>query len=121
MNIRTFDYVFEAYLGELILGHSDNLSKFLQNPNLSCVDGWFTANATVETLKSIINDESFALFWEKVLPYAKRLDVNEPTLPRYMSNLELCRTILYIGRTKKWSPHVPKISTTNIIFKPSIL
>ena len=82
MNIRTFDYVFEAYLGELILGHSDNLSKLLQNPNLSCVDGWFTANATVETLKSIINDESFALFWEKVLPYAKRLDVNEPTLPR---------------------------------------
>ena len=78
----TFDYVFEAYLGELILGHSDNLSKFLQNSNLPGIDGRFTANSTVETLKSIKNDENFDLFWEKVLPHAKRLDVNEPTLPR---------------------------------------
>ena len=29
VNIRTFDYVFEAYLGEHILGPSDNLSKLL--------------------------------------------------------------------------------------------
>ena len=49
-------------MGELILGHSDNLSKSLQNANLCAVDGWCIANATVETLKSIINDESFDLF-----------------------------------------------------------
>ena len=49
MNMHTFDYVFGAYWGELILGHSDNLSKSLQNSNLSAVDG-----NTVETLKSIL-------------------------------------------------------------------
>ena len=54
MNMHTFDYVFGAYWGELILGHSDNLSRSLQNSNLSAVDGRCTANATVETLKSIL-------------------------------------------------------------------
>ena len=63
VNMHTFDYVFKVYLGELIFGHSDNLSKSLQNPNLSDVDGWCTANATVEALKSIKNDENFELFW----------------------------------------------------------
>ena len=53
-------------LGEFILCHSDNLSNYLQNPKI--------ANATVETLKSIRNDERFDLFWEKVLTHAKRLD-----------------------------------------------
>ena len=38
-----------------------------------------------KTLESIRNDESFDLFWEKVLTHAKRLDVNEPTLPRQRS------------------------------------
>ena len=85
VNMRTSYYIFGAYLGELILSHSDNWSKSLQNLNLSAVDGRCTANATVETLKSIRNDESFDLFWEKVLTHAKRLDVNEPTLPRQRS------------------------------------
>ena len=85
LNIRTFDYVFGAYLGEFILGHSDNLSRSLQNPNLSAVDGRCTTNATVETLKSIRDDESFDLFWEKVLTHAKILDVNKPTHPKRRS------------------------------------
>ena len=85
VNMRTSYYIFGAYLVELILSHSDNWSKSLQNLNLSAVDGRCTANATVETLKSIRNDESFDLFWEKVLTHAKRLDVNEPTLPRQRS------------------------------------
>ena len=54
VNMRVFDYVFGAYLGELILGHSDNLGKFLQNPNLYAVDGWCTANATVEIIRKVL-------------------------------------------------------------------
>ena len=33
------------------------------NSNLSDVDGWCAANAIVEALKSIRNDENFELFW----------------------------------------------------------
>ena len=85
VNMHTFDYVFGAYLGELIFGHSDNLSKSLQNCNLSVINGRCTTNATVETLESIRNDDSFDLFWEKVLTHAKRSDMNEPILPRQRS------------------------------------
>ena len=69
LNMCSFDYVFGAYLGKLIIGHSDNLSKFLLKLNLSSVDGQCTASATVEILKSVRNDESFDLLWEKVLNY----------------------------------------------------
>ena len=54
VNIRVFDYIFGAYLGELILGRGDNLSKFLQNPNLPAVDGWCTASATVEIIRKVL-------------------------------------------------------------------
>ena len=76
MNRCTFDYVFGTYLGELILCHSDNLSKSLQYPNLSVVDGRCIANSTVEALKRIRNNESFDLLWGKVLTHVNRLKVN---------------------------------------------
>ena len=82
VNMRTFDYIYGAFLGELILGHSDNLSKTLQNPKLSAADGRCVADATVKTLKTIRDDNSFDLFWEKVLKHAQRLGVDDPKLPR---------------------------------------
>ena len=93
--------MFGVYLGELILGHSDNLSKSLQNTNLCAVDGWCIANATVETLKSIINDESFDLFWEKVLEHAKRLNVNKLTLPRQRSQPRTMQDYFWYGKGKE--------------------
>ena len=62
VNMRMFNYLLGAYLGELILRHSDNSRKFLQNYNLSAVNGWCTASATVETLKCVRHDESFDFF-----------------------------------------------------------
>ena len=82
VNMGTFDFNYGAYLGELILAHSDNLSKTLQNPTLSAVDGRNIASATVKTLKSIRTDESFDLFWDKVPKHVERLGVSEPKLPR---------------------------------------
>ena len=82
VNMRTFDYIFGAYLGELILGHSDNLSKTLQNPDLSAVDGHRTATATVNNLRNIRSEGGFNMFWDKILIHANRLDVDKPKLPR---------------------------------------
>ena len=59
MNMRAFNYVFEAYLGEPISGQSDILSKSLQIYNLSAADVLRVANATMETLNSTRNYESF--------------------------------------------------------------
>ena len=59
MNMRAFNYVFEAYLGEPISGQSDILSKSLQIYNLSAADVLCVANATMETLNSTRNYESF--------------------------------------------------------------
>ena len=59
VNMRAFNYVFEAYLGEPISGQSDILSKSLQIYNLSAADVLCVANATMETLNSTRNYESF--------------------------------------------------------------
>ena len=37
--MSTFEYLFGVMLGELILKHSDNLSKTLQDPSLSASEG----------------------------------------------------------------------------------
>ena len=49
--MKTFDYVYGVYLGELILRYSDNLSKTLQSPTLSAVQGQDCANKTKLTRK----------------------------------------------------------------------
>ena len=61
--MKTFNHLFGTTLGELILKHTDNLSKTLQNPKLTAVDAHSIADLTCSTLKQI-------------------LEVSLPTLPR---------------------------------------
>ena len=49
-------------LGELILNHTDNLSRTLQKTNISAAQGQSVAKLTVITLQKIRNDQSFELF-----------------------------------------------------------
>ena len=77
-----FNFVFGAMLGELILRHADNLSSTLQKKSLSAAEGQLVASMTVETLDSIRNDDSFDLFWTKVITFVTSKNVNEPELPR---------------------------------------
>ena len=63
-------------LGELLLRHSDNLSKTLQSPHMSAAEGQKVAAMTVKTLKSLRTDESFQAFWELVQK------TESPSLPR---------------------------------------
>ena len=44
--MTTFDFFFGLLLGELLLNHCDNLSKTLQNPQLSAAGGQTVANMT---------------------------------------------------------------------------
>ena len=47
----TFEYFFGAMLGELILKHTDNLSKALQNPKLRSSEGQELADLTTKRFK----------------------------------------------------------------------
>ena len=61
-----------------------------------------------KTLKSIRNDESFDLLWEKVLTHAKRLDMNEPTLPRKSSQPRSMQNYFGYGNGKEAVQTCPK-------------
>lgn len=67
-------------LGQLILVHSDNLSRTLQKKDISAAEGQEVADLTVKTLSKIRSDDNFELFWKKVLVCAD-LEVDEPHLP----------------------------------------
>ena len=73
------------------------------------VDVQSTVNTTVKTLKSIRNDESFDLFWEKALTHAKRLDENEPTLPRQRPQPKFKQNYFGYGNDKEAVHTCPKV------------
>ena len=70
------------YKLELLLKHSDNLSKTLKSSTMSAAEGQRIADMTVCTLQSIRSDENFLLFWKLVSQKANDLDINEPVIPR---------------------------------------
>lgn len=80
--MEKFDFLFGCLLGELVLQHTDNLSKTLQNQSLSAAEGQQSANLTVKTLQSIRTDQMFDLFWEKATMSADKLSLDPPSLPR---------------------------------------
>lgn len=80
--MKSFKFLFGVMLGELILRHTDNLSRTLQHKTVSAAEGQEIARMTVETLNSIRSGESFDLFWAKVSSTAESLDVGKPQLPR---------------------------------------
>ena len=79
--MRSFNFFFGVVLGELILCHSDNLSRTLQASYVSAADGQRIATMTVKTLQSIRNEDSFKMFWSKTVAEAHELDVSDPVLP----------------------------------------
>jgi hypothetical protein len=64
------------------LSHSDNLSRTLQQPNISAISAQKLANCTVETLKKIRSDEDAQRFWEKTQLESKCHPLEPPKLPR---------------------------------------
>jgi len=64
--MKTFNFLFGTLLGELILKHSDNLSRTLQNVGISAAEGQEVAALTLSTLRSILSDEMFDCFGRKL-------------------------------------------------------
>ena len=80
--MEKFEFLFGVVLGARVLKHTDNLSKILQSPSLTAAEGQKLADLTCQTLEKIHNDESFDLFWQRVILFQKGLEVNEPAIPR---------------------------------------
>ena len=80
--MTTFDYYFGTLLGELVLRHSDNLSRTLQHKSISAAEGQHVAAMVVNTIESMRTEESYQLFWDKVLLSIESLDIEQPQLPR---------------------------------------
>ena len=80
--MEAFKFYFSLLLAEMILRHTDNLSKTLQNPELASMQAYEIAMLTVKTLKSIRTEQNFDLFWEKVELERKQLSIGDPCLPR---------------------------------------
>ena len=79
--MSTFDLFFGLVFGEILLWHTDNLSKALQNP-CSASEGKIVVDMTKRTLQGMQTDESFVLFWQKVNQMASTLEVSDPILLR---------------------------------------
>ena len=70
-------------LAEMVLKHTDNLSRTLQHKTMSTAGGQRVAQMTVQTLQSIQNDKYHHFSWEKVSLIANFLQVDELQLPRH--------------------------------------
>lgn len=81
-HMETFQYFYGVTLGEIILWHTDNLSRTLQKSDISDAQGQEVADLTVKTLQKMRTDESFDLFWKTISRKATTLDLPEPELPR---------------------------------------
>ena len=79
--MKSFNYFFGLVLGEVLLRHTDNLSRTLQK-NIFASEGQLVANMTRRTLQNMRNGQQFDLFWEKVKRMAEESDVDDPALPR---------------------------------------
>ena len=76
---KTFSFFFGVNLAELVLKHTDNLSKTLQSKSMS---GAHIAAMTLTTLKSLRTDDHFTAFWDLVIKAQQELNVSGPELPR---------------------------------------
>ena len=54
-----FDFYYGVVLGELILHHTDNLSRILQKSDISAAEGHNIAGLLVKTLQSLRSDNCF--------------------------------------------------------------
>ena len=80
--MKSFTFFFGTVLGELILRHSDNISRTLQGSHVSAAEGQQVAAMSVKTLQLLRSDENFECFWSKTVSGANERDVSDPVLPR---------------------------------------
>ena len=77
----TFDFVFGCSLGILLLKQTDNLSRALQDSEMSDVVCSAIDQDVMKTLSKDRNDGAYELFGECILERKEELNVQDPKLP----------------------------------------
>ena len=80
--MQKFEFLYGVMLGQLILSHSDNLSRTLQKSDISAAEGQQVAELVVRTLQQLRTDDNYHLFWQKVSKHADHFGLPEAQLPR---------------------------------------
>ncbi len=81
--MKKFSFYFGCCLGVCLLRQTDNLSKTLQDPRLSAVEGQAVATKVLDTLRKDRNDEGFAMFWQALMIRKENFpEIADPVLPR---------------------------------------
>ena len=96
--MEKFSFHFSCLLGEQVLRQTANLSKSLQSPDISAVEGQEMAANVLDALKSKRSDDQFEELWNQALA-SKPEDVGAPTLPRKSR---------ITGATNQHFPETPK-------------
>ena len=77
-----FDFLFGLVLGEKVLRLADNLSRTLQQKDLSAAEGNWVAHLTCETLSTLRTDPEYKIFWDSVIAKQESEGIEPPALPR---------------------------------------
>ena len=80
--MENFNFLYGILIGELLLSHSENLSKILQSADISAAEAQQIVQMTLKTLKDMKTEDKFRSFWLSAIKTAEELGVGEPTLPR---------------------------------------
>ncbi|KAL5493653.1 hypothetical protein EMCRGX_G014862 [Ephydatia muelleri] len=108
--MKTFNYLYGAILGETILRHTDNLSSTLQHKTLSAAEGQQVAMMTIATLSSLcsekIDDEEYCT----VLQQESTITTTTTTINTATSTMNIITS----------STSISKLSTTTTIIITTI-
>ena len=74
-------FYFGVHLAELILKHTDSLSKSLQSTSMSAIEG-----AQHYDSQNAAGYSHYDAFWDLVLKAKQDIDVDDPKLPRFLGN-----------------------------------
>ena len=80
--MKSLKFYFGSQLGERLLGQTDNLSRTLQNRDLSAMDAISLAEVVIKTLEKERSENQFELFWKKINKIKKKLCINDPIVQR---------------------------------------
>uniref|UniRef100_H3A1E8 DUF4371 domain-containing protein n=1 Tax=Latimeria chalumnae TaxID=7897 RepID=H3A1E8_LATCH len=89
-HMAAFDFLFGVMLGELVLRHSDDLSRALQQEGLRAAEGEELVSAAVQTLASLRTEANFKTFWNQVTKTAEPLNIGEPQVSRPRKKARKC-------------------------------
>ena len=79
--MQQLEFLFGCHLGKMILNHTDNLSKALQDESCTAVEGQDAAMKTVKTLESTRNEHRYKAFMRAAKANQNRFEIDEQSLP----------------------------------------